>query len=203
MLYTGVTNNLGARVFQHKSDQIDGFTRRFRIHRLVYFETFNYVRSAIAREKEIKHWTRQRRIALIESVNPTWEDLATDWFASERLSNPKSLIVDSSSARTFSSPPEGKFQNPKVVAEPNLRIRFQPRKKQSFGKASESNAEEISKYIGSKSQNSRSPGPQNNGRSFVASFAADRGMTVPNSSFRLQRAVLLRSTVIPRFAAKM
>ena len=66
------------RVLQHKSGE-GGFTRRYRITRLVYYETFRYVNNAIARETEIKNWRREKKIALIEADNPTWEDLAADW----------------------------------------------------------------------------------------------------------------------------
>jgi putative endonuclease len=75
-LYTGVTSNLARRVTQHKQDLIAGFTCQYKIHRLVYYEVTNDVRAAIAREKQIKGWLRAKQIALIESVNPTWEDLA-------------------------------------------------------------------------------------------------------------------------------
>jgi len=67
-----------SRVLQHKSED-GGFTRRYRINRLVYYETFQYVNNAIARETEIKNWRREKKIALIERDNPTWEDLAADW----------------------------------------------------------------------------------------------------------------------------
>ena len=83
VLYTGITNDLPVRVFQHKTGRFAGFTKQYRVHRLVYFESFQYVRSAIAREKEIKHWIRQRRVELIQSLNPTWEDLAASWFSEE------------------------------------------------------------------------------------------------------------------------
>jgi putative endonuclease len=78
VLYAGVTGFLVARVLQHKSGETDGFTRRYRVHRLVYYETFRYVNNAIAREKEIKKWRREKKIALIERENPTWEDLAAE-----------------------------------------------------------------------------------------------------------------------------
>jgi putative endonuclease len=78
-LYIGVTNGLGARVAQHRELRPGSFTSRYNIDRLVYFERFQYVRNAIAREKELKDWNRSRKMALIESVNPTWEDLAKDW----------------------------------------------------------------------------------------------------------------------------
>ena len=79
-LYTGMTNSLRRRVFEHKNDLIEGFTKRYKIHRLVYFERFKYVKKAIAREKEIKAWNRAKRVALIQASNPTWEDLAADWY---------------------------------------------------------------------------------------------------------------------------
>ena len=106
VIYTGMTNDLKVRVFQHKSGRIDGFTKRYRVYRLVYFESWRYVRSAIAREKEVKRWTRQRRVALIESMNPTWEDLAADWFTKEELmADPWALVeikYDPTKVRTFS-----------------------------------------------------------------------------------------------------
>ena len=79
-LYTGVTNNLVRRVMEHREELIPGFTSRYRIHRLVYFERHMNVRQAIAREKEIKGWLRAKKVALIEERNPTWDDLAADWF---------------------------------------------------------------------------------------------------------------------------
>jgi putative endonuclease len=68
-----------ARVLQHKSGQVAGFTQRYHINRLVYYEAFRYVNNAIARETQIKKWRREKRVALIEALNPTWEDLAADW----------------------------------------------------------------------------------------------------------------------------
>jgi methylglutaconyl-CoA hydratase len=81
VLYTGITNDLRRRVAEHKSDLTPGFTSDYRVHRLVYFETFKYVGNAIAREKKIKGWLRSKKIALITSVNPTWEDLSEPWFS--------------------------------------------------------------------------------------------------------------------------
>ena len=78
-LYTGVTNNIYVRALQHKRGEIDGFTKRYNINRLVYYETFQYIGAAIVREKQIKGWTRAKRIALIKSMNPTWQDLAAEW----------------------------------------------------------------------------------------------------------------------------
>jgi putative endonuclease len=78
VLYTGVTNDLARRIEQHKQKLIPGFTQKYNVTRLVYFEIFGDIRLAIAREKEIKNWTRAKRVALIESKNPMWKDLAAD-----------------------------------------------------------------------------------------------------------------------------
>ena len=83
VLYTGVTNNLTRRVWEHRTGLIPGFTRQYRIHRLVCFEVFQSVRAAIAREKQIKGWLRKKKVALIEERNPTWEDFAADWYRIE------------------------------------------------------------------------------------------------------------------------
>ena len=74
-LYVGVTNKLLIRIEQHRNGEFEGFTKRYNIHRLVYFDRFQYVGNAIAREKEIKGWLREKKVALIEAQNPTWEDL--------------------------------------------------------------------------------------------------------------------------------
>jgi putative endonuclease len=79
VLYTGVTGNLVRRVWQHKNKLSPGFTSRYSVTCLVYYERFFYPDAAIAREKEIKGWRRSKKIKLIESMNPRWEDLAKDW----------------------------------------------------------------------------------------------------------------------------
>jgi len=79
-LYTGVTNDLMRRVYEHKNKLIKGFTRKYNIRKLVYYETTDAIQAAIAREKQIKGWLRRKKIALIESVNPQWEDLSEGWF---------------------------------------------------------------------------------------------------------------------------
>ena len=79
-LYTGVTNDLVRRVYEHKSKIISGFTSRYNITKLVYFEAGDNINVAIAREKQIKGWLRAKKIALIESINPNWKDLSEDWF---------------------------------------------------------------------------------------------------------------------------
>lgn len=79
-LYTGVTNNLERRVFEHKHHLVKGFTNKYKITKLVYYEATNDVLSAITREKQIKGWLRKKKLALIESVNPRWKDLNEVWF---------------------------------------------------------------------------------------------------------------------------
>jgi putative endonuclease len=78
-LYVGVTNSAYKRAMQHKDGETPGFTSRYKVDRLVYFEVFKYVNNAIAREKQIKGWTRARKIALLESMNPGWRDLTNDF----------------------------------------------------------------------------------------------------------------------------
>jgi putative endonuclease len=78
-LYTGITNSIYNRALQHKSKEPPGFTSKYGVDRLVYYEVFTNVRAAIRQEKEIKGWTRKKKIALIESVNPKWQDLAEGW----------------------------------------------------------------------------------------------------------------------------
>jgi putative endonuclease len=79
-LYVGITNNLIRRVREHKTGTGSGFTARYNLDRLVYFERFEEVHNAIEREKRIKGWLRIKKIALIVSVNPAWEDLSEEWF---------------------------------------------------------------------------------------------------------------------------
>ena len=78
-LYTGVTNNLQRRFHQHVHDAGGGFTKRYKLTRLVYYESTPDVRMAIEREKEIKGWVRRKKIALIASLNPYWKDLSEVW----------------------------------------------------------------------------------------------------------------------------
>ena len=78
-LYTGVTNDLERRVYEHKKKLVPGFTAKYNIDRLVYYEATEDVNAAISREKQIKGWLRAKKIALIESVNPVWRDLSLDW----------------------------------------------------------------------------------------------------------------------------
>ena len=79
-LYVGMTNSIMARVAKHREFQADAYTARYRIYRLVYYEETKYVLNAIDGETQIKAWTREKKVELIESGNPTWEDLADGWF---------------------------------------------------------------------------------------------------------------------------
>jgi len=74
-LYIGVTSDLIKRIYEHKNDLVDGFTKQYRVHNLVYFETTESIESAIAREKKLKKWNREWKIRLIEKNNPEWRDL--------------------------------------------------------------------------------------------------------------------------------
>jgi putative endonuclease len=82
-LYTGVTSNLERRVLQHKGKLLPGFTTRYNIDRLVHFEACGDIVAAITREKQIKSWSRKKKIALIESVNRDWKDLNDAWYGAQ------------------------------------------------------------------------------------------------------------------------
>jgi len=80
-LYIGITGNLRHRIWQHNQHAIEGFTARYDVTRLLYFETYNEVLNAIAREKQLKGWSRAKKIALIEKLNPKWVDLSREWYS--------------------------------------------------------------------------------------------------------------------------
>jgi putative endonuclease len=79
VLYTGVTNNLKLRVFQHKTKLNEGFTQKYGVDTLMYFETFAEPHAAIKREKQIKAYRREKKVSLIDSINPEWADLSGNW----------------------------------------------------------------------------------------------------------------------------
>jgi putative endonuclease len=79
VIYVGMTGFLMARVLRHRAGEGGAFTSKYRVHRLVYYEMFQNVSAAIARETEMKKWRREKKVALIEKGNPTWEDLAAGW----------------------------------------------------------------------------------------------------------------------------
>ena len=79
VMYIGVTNNLERRLYEHKQELVEGFTKRYHVHKLVYYEQTSDIRSAIQREKELKGWLRAKKNALVETMNPTWRDLSENW----------------------------------------------------------------------------------------------------------------------------
>lgn len=81
VLYTGVTNDIERRLREHKNKQFEGFTNHYNATKLVYFEQTSDIKSAIAREKQIKGWLRAKKNNLIESINPDWKDLSEDWYS--------------------------------------------------------------------------------------------------------------------------
>ncbi|MDD4422830.1 MAG: GIY-YIG nuclease family protein [Eubacteriales bacterium] len=79
VLYTGVTNNLERRLWEHRNSLITGFAEKYNVNKLVYYDTTTDIKSAIRREKEIKGWRREKKCKLINTMNPTWSDLSKDW----------------------------------------------------------------------------------------------------------------------------
>lgn len=79
-LYTGMTNDIKRRIFEHKNKLVKGFTSKYKISKLAYFESSSDVNSAIIREKQIKGWLRKKKIELIEKQNPGWKDLSQEWY---------------------------------------------------------------------------------------------------------------------------
>ena len=79
VLYTGVTSNLEQRVWQHKSRTIEGFTKKYNCDKLIWFQVAEEIESAIAREKQIKSWSRKKKEVIINELNPQWRDLSADW----------------------------------------------------------------------------------------------------------------------------
>ena len=76
VMYIGVTNDLRRRLYEHKKEQIEGFTKKYHVHKLVYFEAYSDPQIAIKREKQLKRWIRKKKIELIEAQNPDWKDLS-------------------------------------------------------------------------------------------------------------------------------
>ena len=79
VMYIGVTNNLERRLYEHRNKLADGFTKRYNVHKLVFYEYTTDANAAISREKQLKGWTRAKKIALIETMNPEWRDLSEEW----------------------------------------------------------------------------------------------------------------------------
>ena len=99
-LYTGVTNNLERRAYEHKQKIVPGFTSKYKIDKLVYYEVTPDVKAALVREKQIKGWLRSKKIALIEVINPDWKDLSAAWFE-KRDSSGRSLPEPKSETLRF------------------------------------------------------------------------------------------------------
>jgi putative endonuclease len=78
-LYIGVTNDLERRLYEHRNNLIEGFTNKYNVHHLVYYDDVNDIQAALQREKQLKRWSRKWKIELIEKVNPEWRDLAEDF----------------------------------------------------------------------------------------------------------------------------
>ena len=93
-LYTGVTNDLMRRVHEHKNKLVKGFTSKYNIQYLVFYESTTDVHAALAREKQIKGWLRSKKIALIDSMNPTWKDLSEEWFVPPQIANSEKEVKD-------------------------------------------------------------------------------------------------------------
>lgn len=103
-LYIGMTNNLQRRVYEHKNHLVKGFTSKYRISKLIYYETTKDVNSAIIREKQLKNWHRQWKINLIEENNPEWNDLAKEWNIDPESSSPVRLWRRMTSLLSFRAP---------------------------------------------------------------------------------------------------
>ncbi|MEK6539812.1 MAG: GIY-YIG nuclease family protein [Deltaproteobacteria bacterium] len=79
VMYVGVTNNLERRIYEHKNKMVKGFTEKYNVNKLVYFEETSDVNAAIGREKEIKKWRREKKNKLVNRMNPTWKDIGLEW----------------------------------------------------------------------------------------------------------------------------
>jgi len=90
-LYTGITDNLERRVYEHKKKLFEGFTKRYNITKLVYYEVTSDVSAAIEKEKQIKGWLRRKKITLIEAMNPQWTDLSEGWFQDTILNRERNV----------------------------------------------------------------------------------------------------------------
>jgi putative endonuclease len=105
VLYVGVTNDIERRVYQHKHKLVQGFTSRYNVNLLVFYEVFPEAIQAIAAEKKIKGWTRAKKIRLIESKNPTWKDLSEDWDEAQYVPPPEPVPAPSAPGASDPSPP--------------------------------------------------------------------------------------------------
>ena len=111
-LYTGVTNNLHRRLVEHREGKVPGFTSRYRIFRLVHYEVFHDIRNALAREKEIKAWRREKKVRLIEKSNPTWRDLAEEWFGTNSKQHAKAVTPQNATSPEKAGPSHSSKRRP-------------------------------------------------------------------------------------------
>lgn len=94
VMYIGMTNNLERRLYEHKNKLVDGFTQKYNVNKLVYYEHGTDVHAAIAREKEIKKWRREKKDRLVMSMNPEWKDLSLEWEQRQDFSPPAAARND-------------------------------------------------------------------------------------------------------------
>jgi len=104
-LYIGFTGNLHKRVFEHKYHQLEGFTDKYKVERLLYWASYDDVHKAFALEKQLKGWSRAKKIVLIESRNPHWLDLANEWYPWMTGSSTKSSDASTAEVRPLDDPP--------------------------------------------------------------------------------------------------
>ena len=100
-MYIGVTNDLRRRLYEHKNEQIEGFTKKYHVHKLVYFEEYSEVNDAIAREKQLKRWVRSKKNWLVETKNPNWDDWERGFFEKVRLFALATPVFDRSKLWNF------------------------------------------------------------------------------------------------------
>lgn len=84
-MYIGVTNNIERRLYEHKNKLLEGFTKKYNVNKLVYYEITGDVKAAIQREKQIKSWRREKKNQLVETINKEWIDLSNDWYKDSSL----------------------------------------------------------------------------------------------------------------------
>jgi putative endonuclease len=115
-VYIGMTNNLRQRVFYHKTHRHEGFTDQYNAVRLVYWERYDDVHKAIAREKQLKRWRREKKLWLIARFNPGWKNLAADWFDNvpAALLDPPHALFE---AKESEGPPQGPSTCPRIRSE--------------------------------------------------------------------------------------
>ena len=80
VIYIGFTNDLERRLYEHRNHLVDGYTKKYNVHKLVYYEYTNDVYAAMEREKQLKRWTRKKKNALVQKMNPEWKDLSLEWY---------------------------------------------------------------------------------------------------------------------------